>query len=339
VSTTPAAVLTGLNQDWRVAEIEIGEPNAWEVEVGMAYAGLCHSDEHMRDGVAGRSREALEFIGVDSVSPLVGGHEGSGMVTRIGERVADVAVGDHVAVCSIPSCGRCRWCAGGDQQLCDRGIFTLAGAMISDGTYRYHLDGAPLNRMSQLGTFAPRMVAHENTIIKIDSNASLRAAALVGCGVATGFGAASNRAAVRAGEVVVVIGCGGVGSPALLGASTSGAAIVIAVDPIQYKREQAERFGASHTVATIAEAHELVTALTHGEMADAAILTVGVLHGDLVQPALDLVSKGGRVVAVGAAPWDQQAVDLNLFEYGLDEVEQGYRDMLGGHNIRGVVRV
>jgi NDMA-dependent alcohol dehydrogenase len=313
MTTTPAAVLTGLNQAWQVVDVDIDDPNPWEVEVEMAYAGLCHSDEHMRDGVAGLSKEALELIGVESVFPLVGGHEGSGVVTRIGERVRDVAIGDHVAVCFIPSCGRCRWCARGDQQLCDRGIYTLAGPMISDGTYRYHLGGKPLNRMSQLGTFAPRMVAHENSVIKVSPDASLRAAALVSCGIATGFGAASNRAAVRPGEVVVVIGCGGVGCAALLGATSSGAAIVVAVDPIEYKRKQSTHFGATHAVPSIADAHELVRSVTDGQMADVAILTAGILHGDLVQPSVDLVSKGGRVVAVGAAPWDQEVVDLNLF--------------------------
>jgi NDMA-dependent alcohol dehydrogenase len=312
-TSTPAGVLTGLNQDWQVLDVEIDDPNPWEVEVEMAYAGLCHSDEHMRDGVAGLSKGALDFIGVDSVFPLVGGHEGAGVVTRIGDRVSDVAVGDHVAVCFIPSCGRCRWCARGDQQLCDRGIFTLAGPMISDGTYRYRLGGQPLNRMSQLGTFANRMVAHENSVIKIDPTVSLRAAALVSCGIATGFGASTNRGAVRPGEVVVVVGCGGVGSAALLGARTSGAAIVIAVDPIDFKREQAPRFGATHTVASIAEAQDLVTSLTDGQMADVAVLTAGVVRSELVQPTVDLVSKGGRVVAVGAAPWDQQSVDLNMF--------------------------
>jgi S-(hydroxymethyl)glutathione dehydrogenase/alcohol dehydrogenase len=113
--------------------------------------------------------------------------------------------------------------------------------------------------------------------------------------------------------VVVVVGCGGVGSAALLGARTSGAAIVIAVDPVDYKREQAPRFGANYAVASIAEAHELVTSLTDGQMADVAVLTPGILRSELIQPAVDLVSKGGRIVAVGAAPWDQRTVDLNLF--------------------------
>lgn len=308
-----AAVLTGLNQPWQVTAIDIDEPNAWEVEVEMAYAGLCHSDEHMRDGTAGLPKETLELIGVDSVFPLVGGHEGAGVVTRVGERVADVAAGDHVAVCMMPACGRCRWCAGGQQQLCDRGLYTLAGPMLSDATWRYHLNGEPMNRMAQLGTFSQRMVAHESSVIKIDPNASLRAAALISCGIATGFGAASNRAMIRPGEVVVVIGCGGVGSAALLGASTSGAAIVIGVDPVQFKQDQALLHGATHAVESVAAAHELVVQLTHGQMADAAILTPGILYADLIQPAVDIVSKGGRVVAVGAAPWDQSSVDLNLF--------------------------
>jgi S-(hydroxymethyl)glutathione dehydrogenase / alcohol dehydrogenase len=308
-----AAILTGVNQPWQIVEVDIDEPNEWEIEVDMAYAGLCHSDEHMRVGVAGLPKEALEFIGVESIFPLVGGHEGSGIVSKVGSRVKDVAVGDHVAVCFIPSCGKCRWCARGDQQLCDRGIFTLAGPMISDGTYRYHLDGQPMNRMSQLGTFSERMVVHSDSVVKLDPAVSLKAAALVSCGFATGFGAATNRADVRPGEVVVVVGVGGVGSSAVLGAVTAGAAIVVAVDPLPYKQEQALAHGATHAVGSLGEARELVTGLTHGEMADSAILTAAVVRSELIQPAMDLVSKAGRVVVVGAAPYDQQSVDLDLF--------------------------
>ena len=108
------------------------------------------------------------MIGVRSMFPVVGGHEGSGIVTEVGANVTQVAVGDHVAVSFIPSCGTCHWCASGRQNLCDLGMATLAGGMISDGTYRYHLDGQNLNRMAQLGTFADEMVCHENSLVRID---------------------------------------------------------------------------------------------------------------------------------------------------------------------------
>ena len=128
--------------------------------------------------------------------------------------MTQVAVGDHVAVSFIPSCGTCFWCASGRQNLCDLGMMTLAGGMISDGTYRYHLGGENLNRMAQLGTFADEMVCHENSVVRINPWDNMKAAALISCGIATGFGSAVDRAKVKPGETVVVVGCGGVGSGA-----------------------------------------------------------------------------------------------------------------------------
>ena len=139
MTTTRAAVCTGLNEPWKTEEIEIDPPGNREIRVKMVYSGLCHSDEHLRIGEIAAPQEVLEMIGVNSMFPCVGGHEGSGIVTEVGTNVTQVAVGDHIAVSFIPSCGTCFWCASGRQNLCDLGLMTLAGGMISDGTYRYHL--------------------------------------------------------------------------------------------------------------------------------------------------------------------------------------------------------
>ncbi len=222
---TRAVVCSGLNKPWTTEEIDIDPPANREVRVKMVYSGLCHSDEHLRSGDLSASPEVLEFIGVPSMFPVVGGHEGSGIVIEVGTNVTQVALGDHVAVSFIPSCGTCHWCASGRQNLCDLGATTLAGGMISDGTYRYHLGGENLNRMTQLGTFADEMVCHENSLVRIDPWSNMKAAALISCGISTGFGSAVNRGKVQPGETVVVVGCGGVGSGAIQGARIAGARV------------------------------------------------------------------------------------------------------------------
>ena len=178
MTTTRAAVCTGLNEPWKTEEIEIDPPGNREVRVKMVWSGMCHSDEHLRTGDISQTPEVLEMMGVKSMFPVVGGHEGSGIVTEVGTNVTQVAEGDHVAVSFIPSCGTCHWCASGRQNLCDLGMMTLAGGMISDGTYRYHLGGEDLNRMAQLGTFADEMVVHENSLVRINPWDNMKAAAL-----------------------------------------------------------------------------------------------------------------------------------------------------------------
>ena len=314
---TRAAVLHGLNQPWVVENVDIGDPHASEVVVRMAYAGLCHSDDHIRTGDITAPAEALAMLGASSMFPMIGGHEGAGVVEAIGPGVTSVEVGDHVSVAFVPSCGHCHFCVTGRQHLCDLGAATLAGPMMSDGTWRHSLGGKNVNRMAQLGTFSEQIVVHQASLVKVDRDLPLRAVALVSCGVATGFGSATNRGAVQAGEVVVVIGCGGVGAGAIQGARIAGAGAVVAVDPVEFKREKAQVLGATHTASSTAEALGLVAELTRGRMADVAILTPGVLTGDLLGPALNLVSKDGRLVCTAVAPASQMDVKVSLFELAM----------------------
>jgi NDMA-dependent alcohol dehydrogenase len=315
--TTRAVVCTGLNEPWKTEEVDIDPPGTREVRVKMVYAGMCHSDEHLRTGDIGAAPEVLQAIGVPSMFPVIGGHEGSGVVTEVGESVTQVALGDHVAVSFIPSCGTCHWCASGRQNLCDLGMFTLAGGMISDGTYRYHLAGENLNRMAQLGTFADEMVCHENSLVRIEPWSNMKAAALISCGISTGFGSAVDRAKVKPGETVVVIGCGGVGSGAIQGARMAGARTIIAVDPVPFKLEKAKEVGATHTAASPVDAQFMLPELTMGRNADVVILTPGVLKGDLIAAACALGSKDSRVVVTAIAPFDQTDVQLNLFNFAM----------------------
>ncbi|MGO9028984.1 MAG: NDMA-dependent alcohol dehydrogenase [Acidimicrobiales bacterium] len=312
-----AAVCSGLDEPWKVEEVEVDAPGPHEVRVQMAYAGMCHSDEHLRTGDMSAPAEVLSVFGVDSMFPMIGGHEGSGIVSEVGPGVESLAVGDHVAMSFIPACGRCFWCASGRQHLCDLGMTILAGPMMSDGQWRHHLDGQKLNRMTQLGTFSESVLANEASLVKIDPGVSLKAAALISCGLSTGFGSAVDRAKVKPGETVVVVGCGGVGSGALQGARIAGARYIVAVDPLPFKVEKAKEIGATHGAASILEANLLLPELTEGRMADVVILTPGVLTGDLIGPAMQLASKDGRVVATAIAPFNQDEVSLNLFNLAM----------------------
>jgi NDMA-dependent alcohol dehydrogenase len=315
--TTRAVVCSGLNEPWKTEEVEIDPPKTREVRVKMVYSGMCHSDEHLRTGDIGASPEVLAAIGVPSMFPVVGGHEGSGIVTEVGDSVTQVALGDHVAVSFIPSCGTCFWCASGRQNLCDLGMFTLAGGMISDGTYRYHLAGENLNRMAQLGTFADEMVCHENSLVRIEPWSNMKAAALISCGISTGYGSAVDRAKVKPGETVVVVGCGGVGSGAIQGARMAGARTILAVDPVPFKLEKAQEIGATHTARSLADAQLMLPELTMGRNADVVILTPGVLKGDLIATACAVGSKDARIVVTAIAPFDQTDAQLNLFNFAM----------------------
>jgi NDMA-dependent alcohol dehydrogenase len=317
MTTVRAAVCTGLNEPWKTEELEVDPPANREIRVKMVYSGMCHSDEHLRTGDISAPPEVLEMIGVKSMFPVVGGHEGSGVVTEVGPNVTQVAVGDHVAVAFIPSCGTCFWCASGRQNLCDLGMMTLAGGMISDGTYRYHLGGENVNRMAQLGTFADEMVCHENSVVRLNPWDNMKAAALISCGIATGFGSAVDRAKVKPGETVVVAGCGGVGSGAIQGARIAGARHIVAVDPVPFKLERAKEIGATHTAASLAEVPLLLPELTMGRNADVVILTPGVLHGEMIAEAAQCGSKDARIVAVAISPFAAMDVKLNLFNLAM----------------------
>ena len=180
-----------------------------EVKVQMEASGMCHSDHHLVTG-------GIPMMGF----PVLGGHEGAGIVIEVGEGVEGVAVGDHVVMSFIPSCGKCPSCQAGLRNLCDLGAGLLGGVAISDGTHRIHAKGQPVFPMTLLGTFSPYMVVHESSVVKIDPSIPFEVACLVGCGVTTGYGSATHTAQIKAGEDVAIVGVGGVGMAALQGAVT-----------------------------------------------------------------------------------------------------------------------
>ncbi len=314
-----ASVITGLMEPWRTETIQIDDPKTGEVRVKMAFSGMCHSDEHLRTGDISADPMVLEILsGKPSMFPIVGGHEGSGVVEAVGPGVTGFKEGDHVAVSFVPSCGKCPSCADGKQYICDMGATTLAGPMISDGTWRHHFNDENLNRMAQLGTFAEYIVVNEASLVKIEPWQDLRAAALISCGLSTGFGSAATRGNVRPGDVVAVIGCGGVGSGAIQGALHAGARAVVAIDIEPSKVERALKLGATHGAAsTLDAAFTILPELTWGKNCDVVIITVDVLKGELIEQARSITAKGGTVVATAIAPFSQKTVELDLFMFSM----------------------
>ncbi len=305
---TKAAVNWGVGQDWSIEELVLDDPKHGEVLVKLAASGLCHSDEHILTG-------DMPVPGY----PYIGGHEGAGVVEKVGPGVESLKVGDHVVLSFIPACGRCKMCSTGHQNLCDLGAGILEGMQITDGTSRHHVKGDDARLMCVLGTFAPYTVINEASAVKIDDDIPLQLAALVGCGVTTGWGSAVNSAEVKPGDVVVVVGVGGIGSNAVQGARIAGAKYIVAVDPVEFKRENAQAFGATHTAASIEEAFPLVQQLTRGAMADAVIYTAGVVEGALIAGIMALTTKGGTAVVTGIGHGSQLDVTMSLFDLTLSQ--------------------
>ena len=318
---TRAAVLWGLHQEWQIEEIDLDGPRAGEVLVKWEAAGLCHSDEHLVTGDMVPPAELLEQFGLPSSFPIVGGHEGAGTVLEVGDGVTSLRPGDHIAASFIPACGRCRFCVTGRTNLCDLGAQVFGPGQIGDGTDRHHLDGRGLPIVAKLGTFAEHGVINEASAIRVDPDLPMTAVALVSCGVATGYGSAIYRAEVQPGETVVVVGVGGIGINAVQGARIAGARNIVAVDPVEMKQKAGLDLGATHAVASMAEATQVVSDLTRGVMADSVILTPSVMYGDLLAPALSLTAKGGTCVVTAVAPIDQRDVSLDLFELAMWQKE------------------
>jgi NDMA-dependent alcohol dehydrogenase len=376
-----AAVLHGFNQPWTVETITVDPPKAGEVLLEWKVAGLCHSDDHVVTGDLVPPEEVWPLMGLeDGFFPVVGGHEGAGVVLEVGDGVTRFAPGDHVSASFVPACGQCRYCSRGQQALCDQGMHAFAKAMPTDGTSRHHLGDRELNLMVNLGTFSQVSVVSDNQIVKVDPDLPFEAVALVSCGVATGWGSATRRANVRPGDTVVVVGIGGIGINAVQGARQAGAERVIAVDPVEFKREKAMELGATHAYESMEAALGPVGEMTLGQMADKVILTPGLLKGELMSLGTKLGGKGSTIVVTAIAPMTQEECSINLFElamwnkevkgtifgslnpkvdipallsmyrsgilkldelvtnrYTLETINDGYKAMHAGENIRGVV--
>ena len=250
-----AAILHDMGQQWSVEDFELDPPKAGEVLIEMAAAGLCHSDEHIRNGDMSVPNDVMESFGLPGMFPMIGGHEGSAVVAEVGDGVTEFAPGDHVVTSFVAVCGQCRWCSSGMEYICDMGAQVMIPGMPTDGTFRHHTaDGRNLGHLSKVGAFSQHTVVSTDSIVKIDPHLPLLPMALLSCGIPTGYGSAENRAKVTTGDTVVVIGVGGIGTGAVQGARINGAAHIIAVDPVEFKQKSALSFGATHAVSTTDEA-------------------------------------------------------------------------------------
>lgn len=365
---TRAAVLRGPDREYEVLDLDVAQPGPGEVLVEMQYAGMCHSDEHLRHSNPGGRY------------PIVGGHEGSAVVTEVGPGVTRVKVGDHVVGSFTPSCGICRYCSSGRFHLCDSGA-TIATGQLPSGRYPLSLDGEPLGGLCLIGAFSQHTVLSELSCVKVDSHIPLDVAALLACAVPTGWGSAVYAGEVHPGDTVVVIGLGGIGVNAVQGAAFRGALNVIGVDPYEMKRDFAMTVGATHAVATIDEAAQLSRDLSRGTGADAVVVTVGKMSSGVVTEASRCIGKGGTLVLTALAdhlsdgdvtisaqittlfehriqgalfgscsPQRDIPQLLRLYEggkleldrlitkrYSLDEVNEGYRAQAAGELIRGII--
>lgn len=286
-------------REWKkpvtVEEIEVEAPRRDEVMVKIAACGVCHSDLSATNGV------------LPIPPPSVLGHEGAGHVVELGEGVTELAEGDTIVASWIPMCGTCRYCVSGKVWLCDR---TAAAITMPDGTSRLKdASGNPLNHFASTSVMAEYAVLHKDACVKIDPDVPLDRAALVGCGVMTGVGAALNTARVEPGSSAAVIGCGGIGLNVIQGAALAGANTIVAVDTADNKLEFARQFGATHTINPKSDGDPVakVMGLVPGGV-DYAFECIGL--GATITQAYNMICKGGKAVVVGVSPMTE-SVTLN----------------------------
>ncbi|GAB6900758.1 NDMA-dependent alcohol dehydrogenase [Kineosporia succinea] len=300
--TTRVSLVRQAPGTYETATVELDDPRQNEVTVKLAASGLCHSDDHVATG----------DVPV-AVYPYAGGHEGAGVVTAVGPNTPGYEVGDHVVFSFLPACGHCEFCARGLSNLCDLGASLLTGARAEDPTsFRMTENGKPVGQQCGISTFAEYTTASVDSVVKIDKDIPLKLAALIGCGVPTGWGAATRSANVKTGDVVIVAGIGGIGANALQGARFAGARAVIAVDPAPFKQKVAHEFGATHAFSNIAEATEYARSITNGQGADSTIITIGVVKGEHVAEGLASIRKAGTVVLTGLGDLTEVGAPISL---------------------------
>jgi Zn-dependent alcohol dehydrogenase len=287
-----AAVLTGLDQPLVIREgVEVEAPRAGEIRIRVAACGVCRSDLSMQDGT------------LPVPLPAVLGHEASAVVDEVGEGVSGLVPGDHVVVSWVPQCGACFFCGRGQPELCQAADAVLLAGGLLDGTPRLRLDGAPLFQMCGTGTFSEVTVIPACAAVKIPDDVPLDIAALLGCAVLTGVGAALNTATIRPGDAVVVVGCGGVGLNVVQGARIAGAGTIVAVDVHPAKLAAAEALGATATIdASKVEPVNAVRDLTDQRGADVAFEALG--QGRTIDQVVEMTRRGGQAILVGIPRMD-----------------------------------
>lgn len=301
-----AAVLHEAPGKWQVEDVELGDVGPNDVQIRIEAAGLCHSDDHFATGDT-----PLPSY------PVIAGHEGAGVVTAVGSDVTTVEVGDHVVTVFIPSCGRCRWCATGQGNLCDEGARIMAlGA--GEPKHNFHMsDGTPVGQIALLGTFAQHTIVPQQSVVKISPDIPFTSACLVACGVPTGWGAATNAGNVQPGDTVIVMGAGGIGMNSVQGARAKGAAHILVADPAPLKRQRAGEFGATEVFESIADAAERARQLTNGQGADVTMVSVGLVTSEMLGEAFSSIRKAGTLVVTSMSKMEDVGIPVSIVELAL----------------------
>lgn len=309
-----AAVLFEVNKPLMIEDISVPNPGPREVLIRTKIAGLCHSDLHFMEGL------------YPHPLPAVLGHESAGVVEKVGSDVTYVKPGDHVVTCLSVFCGTCDNCTTGRTVLCtDTTVKMLPGASNRLQWSRTE----KLNQFLNLSSFAEQMLVHENAIVKIRKDMPLELAALIGCGVITGYGAVVNTAKVTAGETVAVVGCGGVGMAAINGAAIAGAGRIIAIDTNPAKLQLATKLGATDIVDPArGDVVQQVRELTGG----------GVQHSfevlgrkETAEQCFAMLAPGGTATIVGMIPFGQK-IELHGFDFLRERRIQG--SSMGSNHFR-----
>jgi S-(hydroxymethyl)glutathione dehydrogenase/alcohol dehydrogenase len=290
---TRAAVLTEVGKPLEVVDIELAPTGPGQVRVRVDATGVCHSDLSLATGQ------------LPAMAPAVLGHESVGTVIELGEGVSRVEVGQRVILNWMPSCGECFFCSAGEAHLCERAMMDAMSAPYA--TY----NGVPLLSLMGTAGFAEESLVLERAVVPIAQDVPIEVAALVGCAVMTGVGAALNTAQVRAGSTVVVFGCGGVGLSVIQGAAYAGAARIVAVDLSAERLELAKGSGATDIVNGAEDVEAFVRDLTGGRGADYAFEAVG--RSQTIRLAYQLTRRGGTTTIVGAGRADDM-VEFSALE-------------------------
>ena len=286
-----AAIFRRPHEPLTIEEVEIADPIGNEVLVRTAASGVCHSDKHSLDGLVGDRWGAEPTV--------VLGHEGSGVVEAVGDLVTYVRPGDHIVACLSGFCGSCEQCLRGRPNVCTGKLGVIRRAESAEA--RLSMGGLPVQQGSEIASHAEMMLLHENSVVKIEQDYPLEVAAIVGCAVTTGVGAALRSSGLRAMETVAVYGCGGVGLSIIQGARIGGARQIIAVDKFDAKLQLARALGATDTInATEVDPVAAIRDLTGGDGVNHAFEAVGIPA--LVSQAVQSLAIHGTATIVGVLP-------------------------------------
>ncbi len=294
--TCKAAIAWEAGKPLSIEEVQVAPPKAGEVRVRIVATGVCHTD-------------AFTLSGEDpeGIFPAILGHEGGGIVESIGEGVTSVAVGDHVIPLYTPECGECKFCKSGKTNLCQKIRATQGKGLMPDGTTRFSQDGKPIYHYMGCSTFSEYTVLPEISIAKVNKSAPLEEVCLLGCGVTTGMGAATNAAKVKPGDSVAIFGLGGIGLSAIIGCKMAGASRIIAIDINEKKFELAKQLGATDCINPQKfdkPIQEVIVDMTDGGV-EYSFECIG--NVNVMRSALECCHKGwGESVIIGVAGAGQE---------------------------------